>query len=144
MSCNICACKGSAQSSCSIFSRSELIWQYCRTCCFGKGWGSIETPSKLFANHNTFRFSEGGPSSNPVLIESFVSGCNVNNVKINRAWEHVLVHPKSSTQKNQDFVKEHNRIPLNSGTMSRNAMRLGWNVPTMLVKPEIFYIVGMR
>ncbi len=38
-------------------------------CCFGKGRGSTETPSKLFANHNalgqltnhnTFRFSEGG------------------------------------------------------------------------------------
>ncbi len=42
-----------------------------------------ETPSKLFANHNalgqltnhnTFRFSEGGPSSNPELIEPFVPG----------------------------------------------------------------------
>ncbi len=43
-------------------------------CCFGKGRGSTETPSKLFANHNTFSFSEGGPSSNPELIEPFVSG----------------------------------------------------------------------
>ncbi len=49
---DISACKGSAQSSCSIFSRSELIWQYWRTCCFGKGRGSTETSSKLFANHN--------------------------------------------------------------------------------------------
>ncbi len=66
------------------------------TCCFGKGRGSTETPYKLFANHNalgqltnhnTFRFSEGGPSSNPELIEPFVPGrgeryCNnVNYVK---------------------------------------------------------------
>ncbi len=53
-------------------------------CCFGKGRGSAETPSKLFANHNalgqltnhhTFRvFSEGGPSSNPELIEPFEPG----------------------------------------------------------------------
>ncbi len=63
---------------------------------FAKGRGSTETPSKLFANHNalgqltnhnTFRFSEGGPSSNPELIEPFVPGwgeryCNnVNYVK---------------------------------------------------------------
>ncbi len=55
MSCNIRACKGSARSSCSIFSRSELIWQYWWTCCSLKGRGtcSNETPSKLFANHNT-------------------------------------------------------------------------------------------
>ncbi len=47
-------------------------------CCFGKGRGNTETPSMLFANHNalgqltnhnTFCFSEGGPSSNPELIE---------------------------------------------------------------------------
>ncbi len=59
---------------------SELIWQYWRTCCSGKGRGNTETPSKLFANHNalgqltnhnTFSFSEGGLSSNPELIESF-------------------------------------------------------------------------
>ncbi len=65
MSCNIRACKGSAQSS------------------FGKGRGSTETASKLFANHNalgqltnhnTFNFSEGRPSSNPELIEPFVPG----------------------------------------------------------------------
>ncbi len=48
--------------------------------CFGKGRDSTETPSKLFANHNvlgqltnhnTFSFSEGGPSSNPELIEYY-------------------------------------------------------------------------
>ncbi len=42
-----------------------------------------KTLSKLFANHNalgqltnhnTFRFSEGGPSSNPELIEPFEAG----------------------------------------------------------------------
>ncbi len=74
-----------------------------------------KTPSKLFANHNalgqltnhnTFRFSEGGPSSNPELIEQFVWGwgeryCNnVNYVKNNaisnhQALEHVLVHPQN-------------------------------------------------
>ncbi len=45
---------------------------------FWKGRGNTETPSKLFANHNalgqltnhnTFSFSEGGPKSNPELIE---------------------------------------------------------------------------
>ncbi len=71
-------------------------------CCFGKGRGSTETPSKLFANHNaqgqltnhnTFRFLEGGPSSNPELIERFVPGwgeryCNnVNYVKNNAIFE---------------------------------------------------------
>ncbi len=65
-------------------------------CCFGKGRGI--TPSKLFTNQNavgqltnpnTFRYSEGGPSSNPELMESFVPGwgeryCNnVNYVKNN-------------------------------------------------------------
>ncbi len=62
-----------------------------------KGRG-LATPSKLLANHNTlrqltnhntFRYSEGGPSSNPELIESFVSGWgerysnNVNYVRNN-------------------------------------------------------------
>ncbi len=67
---------------------------------FGKGRGSTETPSKLFANHNapgqltnhnTFRFSKGGPSSSPELIESFVSGwgeryCNNANYVKNNAF----------------------------------------------------------
>ncbi len=47
MSCNIRACKGSARSSCSIFSKSEFIWQYWQTCCFGKGRGSTETLSNF-------------------------------------------------------------------------------------------------
>ncbi len=88
-------------------------------CCFGKGRGSTETPSKLFANHNalgqltnhnTFRFSEGGPSSNPELIESFVSGwgeryCNnVNYVKNNVIFEPPSMRAYSSTppKQNQD------------------------------------------
>ncbi len=121
MSCNIRACKGSARSSCSIFSRSELIWQYWQTCCSGKGRGSTETPSKLFANHNalgqltnhnSFRFSGGGPSSNPELIESFVSGygeryCNNENyVKNNAIFEPPSMRACSSTppKQNQDFV----------------------------------------
>ncbi len=96
-----------------------------RTCCFGKGRGSTETPSKLFTNHNalgqltnhnTVRFSEGGPSSNPELFEPFVLGwgeryCNnVNYVKNNAFFE----PPCSSTppKQNQDFVKEHNRTSL--------------------------------
>ncbi len=99
--------------------------------CFGKGRGSTETPSKLGANHNALGqltnpqhilfFSEGGPSSNPELIEPFVSGwgeryCNnVNYVKNNVIFQttkhesHVLVHPP---KQHQDFVKEHNRTPL--------------------------------
>ncbi len=100
-------------------------------CCFGKGRGSTETPSKLFANHNalgqltnhnTFSFSEGGPSSNPELIELFVSGwggryCNnVNHVKNNAIFEPPSMRACSSTppKQNQDFVKEHNRTPLSS------------------------------
>ncbi len=93
--------------------------------------GSTETPSKLFANHNalgqltnhnTFCFSEGGPSSNPELIEPFVSGwgeryCNnVNYVKNNAIFEPPSMRACSSTppKQNQDFVKEHNRTPLSS------------------------------
>ncbi len=93
------------------------------------GRGSTETPSKLFANHNaleqlanhnTFRFSEGGPSSNPELIEPFVWGwgeryCNnVNYVKNNVIFEPPSMRACSSTppKQNQDFVKEHNRTPL--------------------------------
>ncbi len=118
--------KSFARYSCSIFSRSELIWQYWRICCFGKGWGNTETPSKLFSNHNalgqltnhnTFRFSEGGPSSNTELIESFVSGWGeryCNNVKNNAIFEPPSMRACSSTppKQNQDFVKEHNRTPL--------------------------------
>ncbi len=69
---------------------------------------------------NTFRFSEGGPSSNPELIKSFVSGwgeryCNnVNYVKNNAIFEPPSIRACSSTplKQNQDFVKEHNRTPL--------------------------------
>ncbi len=126
MSCNIRVCKGSARSS--IFSRSEFIWQYWRNCCFGKGRGNTETPSKLanhnaqgqLTNHNTFRFSEGGASSNPELIELFLSGwgercCNnVNYVKNNAIFESPSMRACSSTppKQHQDFVKEHNRTPL--------------------------------
>ncbi len=105
------------------------------TCCFSKGRGSTETPSKLLANHNalgqltnhnTFRFSEGGPSSNPELIESFVSGwgercCNnVNYVKNNAIFEPPSMRACSSTppKQHQDFVKEHNRTPLNNQLIS--------------------------
>ncbi len=85
--------------------------------------------SKLFANHNalgqltnhnTFCFSEGGPSSNPELIEPFVPGwgeryCNnVNYVKNNAIFEPPSMRACSSTppKQNQDFVKEHNTTPL--------------------------------
>ncbi len=98
-------------------------------CCFGKGRGSTETLSKLFANHNalgqltnhnTFRFSEGGPSSNPELIEPFVPGwgeryCNNENyVKNNAIFEPPSMRACSITppKQNQNFVKEHNRTPL--------------------------------
>ncbi len=79
-----------------------------------------KTQSKLFTNHNTFSFSEGGPISNPELIEPFVSGCgerycnNVNYVKNNAIFEPLSMRACSSTppKQNQDFVKEHNRTPL--------------------------------
>ncbi len=145
MSCNICACKSSAQFSCSIFSRSEFIWQYWRTGCFGEGRGSTEMPSKLFANHNAlgkitnhnkFSISEGGSSSNLELIESFVSGwgeCyynNVNNVKNNAIFEPRSMGSCSNTlpKLNQDFVKEHNRTPLIYFWLKKERHEhLGWN-----------------
>ncbi len=127
MSFNICVCKGSAQSSCSIFYGSELTYIYMSmwidmTCRFGKGRGSTETPFKLFANHNalgqltnhnTFSFSEDRPSSNPELIEPFVPGwgesyCNiVNYVKNNVIFEPPSMKACSSTppKQNQDFLK---------------------------------------
>ncbi len=71
-------------------------------------------------NHNTFRFSEGGPSSNPELIKWFVSGwgeryCNnVNYVKNDAIFKPPSMRACSSTppKQNQDFVEEHNRTPL--------------------------------
>ncbi len=131
------------QRFCAILLFNILeIWQYWRTCCFGKGRGSTETPSKLFANHNalgqltnhnTFCFSEGGPSSNPELIEPFVSGwgeryCNiVNYVKNNAIFEPPSMRACSSTppKQNQDFVKEHNRTPLII-IVSDGKMKLCW------------------
>ncbi len=85
-------------------------------CCFGKRRGSTETLSKLFANHNalgqltnhnTFHFSEGGPSSNPEPIEPFVPGCgerycnNVNYVKNNAIFEPPSMRACSSTPQNK-------------------------------------------
>ncbi len=83
-------------------------------------WQRINLPSKtlskLFANHNalgqltnhnTFRFSEGGPSSNPELIESFVPGwgeryCNnVNYVKNNAIFKPPSMRACSSTPLNK-------------------------------------------
>ncbi len=87
--------------------------------------GGAVALSKLFANHNaleqltnhkTFCFSKGGPSSNPELIESFVSGWgeryfnHVNYVKNNTIFEPSMRTCSSKPPKqNQDFVKEHNR-----------------------------------
>ncbi len=93
---------------------------------FWWGGGSTETLSKLFANHNalgqltnhsTLSFSEGGPSSNPELIESFVSGWGeifTNYVKNYAIFDPPSMRTCSSTtpKQNQDFVKEHNRTPL--------------------------------
>ncbi len=99
----------------------------------GSCWQRIHLPSKTpsmllanhnalgqLTNHNTFRFSEGGPSSNPELIKSFVPGwgeryCNnVNYVKNNAIFEPPSMRACSSTppKQNQDFVKEHTRTPL--------------------------------
>ncbi len=99
-----------------------------------------KTPSKLLANHNalgqltnhnTFRFSEGGPSSNPELIEWFVSGwgeryCNnVNYVKNNAIFKPPSMRACSSTppKQNQDFVKEHNRTPLKISQQKINMLK---------------------
>ncbi len=98
----------------------HILILYIDYCCFSKGRGSTETPSKLFANHNTlgqltnhntFRFSEGGPSSNPELVEPFVPGwgeryCNnVNYVKNNAIFEPPSMRACSSTppKQNQDL-----------------------------------------
>ncbi len=79
--------------------------------------GGAVTPSKLITNHNalaqltnhnTFSFSEGGPSSNPELIKSFVSGwgeryCNnVNYVKNNAIFEPPSMRAYSSTPSKQN------------------------------------------
>ncbi len=90
--------------------------------------GGAVTPSKQFANHNalgqlsnhnTISFSEGRPSSNLELIESFVASwgernCNnVNYVKSNVIFKPPSMRACSSTppKQNQDFVKEHDRTP---------------------------------
>ncbi len=57
---------------------------------------------RQLTNHNTFSVSEGGPSSNPELIEWFVSG-----------WgESMRACSSTPPKQHQDFVKEHNRTPL--------------------------------
>ncbi len=79
-------------------------------------WGNTEMrASKVFANHNalgqltnhnTFCFSEGGPSSNPELIvrlcQNREKGIVIMSImwkmmrfSNHRAWEHVLVHPQN-------------------------------------------------
>ncbi len=68
-------------------------------------------------NHNTFSFLEGGPSSNPELIELFVPGWGeryCNNVNYNMLFEPPSMRTCSSTppKQNQDFVKEDTRPPL--------------------------------
>ncbi len=113
MSCNIRACKGSVRSSYSNIDELAVL---------ARG-GAVRQSQPLgqLTNHNTFRFSEGGPSSNPELIEPFVPGwgeryCNnVNYVKNNAFFEPPSMRACSSTppKQNQDFVKEHNRTPLN-------------------------------
>ncbi len=140
MSCNIRACNGSARSSCSIFSRwvtwysrglnpAQIDMAILTNLLFWQGAGQYWNTSKLFVNHNaldqltnhnTFHFSEGGPSSNQELMEPFVPGwgeryCNnVNYVKNNAIFEPPSLRACSSTppKQNQDFVKEHNRTPL--------------------------------
>ncbi len=78
--------------------------------------GGAVMPSKLFANynalgqltnHNTFHFSEGGPSLNSELIEPFVPGwgeryCNnVNYMKNNVIFEPPSMRACSSTPQNK-------------------------------------------
>ncbi len=120
--------------------------------------GSTETPSKLFANHNalgqltnhnTFRFSEGGASSNPELIESFVSGwgeryCNnVNYVKNNVIFEPPSMRACSNTppKQNQDFVKEHNSTPLRLTKTTKN-LNIYFNSPRQLLFYIFFFVLG--
>ncbi len=126
-----------------------LLWQ---------GVGSTETPSKLFANHNalgqltnhnTFRFSEGGPSSNPELIKPFVPGwgesyCNnVNYVNNNAIFEPPSMRACSSTPPNQnhDFVKEHNRTPLSKDHVPWRYFVIFCKFPTVNVSKLHFWLV---
>ncbi len=84
-----------AQIDMAILTPSLTIPELTELAALARG-GQYWNTSKLFANHNalgqltnhnTFHFSEGGPSSNPELIEPFVPGwgeryCNnVNYVK---------------------------------------------------------------
>ncbi len=88
----------------------------------GQSVGNMKTTQRVrqLTNHNTFSFSEGGPSSNPELIEPFVSGWgerysnHLNYVKNNTIFEPPSTRAYSSTppKQNQDFVKRHNRTPL--------------------------------
>ncbi len=127
MSYNIRACKGSARFSCSIFSRSELKWHYWWTCCFGKGRGSTVSASQSQctgtanqSQHISFfgrrAFIKLG--TNRVICagwgERFCN--NVNSVKNNAIFGPPSMRACSSTppKQNQDFVKEHNRTPLNN------------------------------
>ncbi len=111
-----------------------MIWQD-ELAVLARGGVSTETLSKLFANHNAFRFLEGGPSSNPELIELFVPGwgeryCNNENlVKNNAIFEPPSMRACSSTppKQNQDFVKEHNRTPLKSDLL-RETSKAGMNL----------------
>ncbi len=85
------------------------------------------------------------PSSNPELIESFVSGwgeryCNnTNYVKNNAIFEPPSMRACSSTplKQNQDFVKEHNRTPL---TKTLLFVMLQWGVMYCFVKYVKTYI----
>ncbi len=133
MSCNIRACKGSAQSS----SSRGLNW-----------YGNIDKLAVLARDRAilkrrlsclpiTTHFFYGRHSSNPELIEPFVSGwgeryCkNVHYVKNYAIFEPPSMRACSSTppKQNQDFVKEHNRTALTltwggfSGNCKRNILQ---------------------
>ncbi len=82
MSCNMRACKGSAQSSISEYPQDLNLAQI--------DMAILTNLLLLLTNHKTFHFSEGGPSSNPELIKHFVSGlgeryCNNVNYMTNNA-----------------------------------------------------------
>ncbi len=105
------------QTELAALARGGAVLKHCLSCSpITTHWDSQPI--------TTFHFSEGGLSSNPELIELFVSGwgeryCNnVNYVKYNAFFEPPSMRACTSTptKQNQDFkikTKQYNRTPLN-------------------------------
>ncbi len=116
--------------------------------------GGAVTPSKLFANHNalgqltnhnTFRFSEGGPSSNLERIEPFVPGwgeryCNnVNYVKSKGGGGQLFYYQHSSKYIIVCAAEERHwyRFGTTWGWVNDNRIYIfGWTFPLMSIRQK--------